>query len=147
LKSIAEGAGMGNSSIGVAVIGAGMAGRAHINGYRAASTVFDSDLPDVRLVAVADAHEPFAVDAAKRYGYERAEASWEAIVDAPDIDAVSVVVANDLHRPIVEALLAAGKHVLCEKPLAPTVADAQEWHRRHLLGIEGRIRPAERPGL
>ena len=116
---------MGNSSIGVAVIGAGMAGRAHLNGYRAASTVFDSDLPDVRLVAVADAHEPFAVDAAKRYGYERAETSWESIVDAPDIDAVSVVVANDLHRPIVEALLAAGKHVLCEKPLAPTVADAE----------------------
>ena len=116
---------MGNSSIGVAVIGAGMAARAHLNGYRAASTVFDADLPDVRLVAVADAHEPFAVDAAKRYGYERAETSWESIVDAPDIDAVSVVVANDLHRPIVEALLAAGKHVLCEKPLAPTVTDAE----------------------
>jgi predicted dehydrogenase len=116
---------MADSSIGVAVIGAGMAGRAHINGYRAAPTVFDSDLPEVRLVAVADAHEPFAVDAAKRYGYERAETSWEAIVDAPDIDAVSVVVANHLHRPTVEALLAAGKHVLCEKPLAPTVADAE----------------------
>ena len=117
---------MGNSSIGVAVIGAGMAGRAHVSGYRAASTMFDSDLPDVRLVAVADAHKPFAVDAAMRYGYECAETSWESIVDAPDVDAVSVVVvANDLHRPIVEALLAAGKHVLCEKPLAPTVADAE----------------------
>jgi predicted dehydrogenase len=116
---------MGTSSIGVAVIGAGMAGRAHANGYRSAATVFESDLPDVRLVAIADAHEPFAVDAAKRYGYERAETSWEAIVEAPDIDAVSVVVANSLHREIVEALLAAGKHVLCEKPLAPSVADAQ----------------------
>jgi predicted dehydrogenase len=116
---------MSQPPIRVAVIGAGMAGRAHINGYRAASTVFDPDLPDVRLVAVADAHEPFAVDAAKRYGYERAETSWEAIAEAPDIDAVSVVVANHLHRPIVEALLAAGKHVLCEKPLAPSVADAE----------------------
>jgi predicted dehydrogenase len=116
---------MRDSSIGVAVIGAGMAGRAHLNGYRAASTVFDPDLPEVRLVAVADAHEPFAVDAAKRYGYERAETGWEAVAAAPDVDAVSVVVANHLHRPIVEALLAAGKHVLCEKPLAPTVADAE----------------------
>ncbi|MFP5346639.1 MAG: Gfo/Idh/MocA family protein [Actinomycetes bacterium] len=116
---------MSESGIGVAVIGAGMAGRAHINGYRAASTVFGSDLPDVRLVAVADAHKPFAVDAAKRYGYERAETSWEAIAEAPDIDAVSVVVANHLHRPIVEALLASGKHVLCEKPMAPSVADAE----------------------
>jgi predicted dehydrogenase len=114
-----------SSSIGVAVIGAGMAGRAHINGYRAACTVFGPGLPEIRLVAVADAHEPFAADAVRRYGYERAETSWEAIAAAPDIDAVSVVVANHLHRPIVEALLAAGKHVLCEKPMAPTVADAE----------------------
>jgi predicted dehydrogenase len=113
------------SSIGVAVIGAGMAGRAHANGYRAASTVFDTDLPKVRLVAIADINQAFAEDAATRYGYERTEESWEALVDAPDIDAVSIVVANHLHREIVEALLAAGKHVLCEKPLAPTSADAR----------------------
>ncbi len=113
------------SSIGVAVIGAGMAGRAHAAGYRAASTVFDPDLPEVRLVAVADVNAGFATDAARRYGYQRAETGWEAVAAAPDVDAVSVVVANPLHREIVEALLAAGKHVLCEKPLAPGVADAQ----------------------
>jgi len=115
--------------IGVAVIGAGMAGRAHIAGYRAATTLaggpYGDGLPPVKLVAVADAHEPFAVAAAQRYGYERAETSWQAIAEADDIDAVSVVVANHLHREIVEGLLAAGKHVLCEKPLAPSVADAE----------------------
>jgi len=111
--------------IGVAVIGAGMAGRAHANGYRNASTVFDPDVPPPRLVAIADVHEPFAVDTAKRYGFERAVTGWEAVVDAPDVDAVSVVVANHLHREVVEALLAAGKHVLCEKPLAPSVKDAE----------------------
>lgn len=116
---------MPKSPIAVAVIGAGMAGRAHASGYRSAPAVFGTDLPDIRLVAIADAHEPFAVDTARRYGYERAETSWEAIAEAPDIDAVSVVVANRLHREIVEALLEAGKHVLCEKPLAPSVADAQ----------------------
>jgi predicted dehydrogenase len=113
------------SSIGVAVIGAGMAGRAHASGYRSAPAVFSTDLPEVRLVAIADAHEPFAVDTARRYGYQRAETSWEAIAGAADIDAVSVVVANKLHREIVEALLDAGKHVLCEKPLAPSAADGQ----------------------
>src|SRR5579875_1574835 len=102
-----------------------MAGRAHANGYRSAPAVFDTDLPGVRLVAIADAYEPFAVDTARRYGYERAETSWEAIAGAADVDAVSVVVANTLHREIVEALLGAGKHVLCEKPLAPSVADGQ----------------------
>jgi predicted dehydrogenase len=117
-------------SIGVAVIGAGMAGRAHASGYRGAPAVFGTDLPAVRLVAIADAHEPFAVDTARRYGYERAETGWQAIAAADDIDAVSVVVANDLHRTIVEALLDAGKHVLCEKPLAPSVADGQAMAER-----------------
>ncbi|WP_433479284.1 Gfo/Idh/MocA family protein [Spirillospora sp. CA-142024] len=113
------------SSIGVAVIGAGMAGRAHAQGYRSASTVFAAGLPEVRLVAIADVNEDLGADAARRYGYERAETGWQAIAAAPDIDAVSVVVANTLHREIVEELLAAGKHVLCEKPLAPSVEDAR----------------------
>ena len=113
------------SSIGVAVIGAGMVGRAHANGYRAASTVYGTDLPEVRRVAIADLNEDFATDAATRFGYERTEKSWEALVDAPDVDVVSVAVANHLHREITEAMLAAGKHVLCEKPLAPTSEDAQ----------------------
>ena len=47
------------------------------------------------------------------------------MAEAPDVDVVSVVVANPLHREIVEGLLAAGKHVLCEKPMAPTVEDAE----------------------
>ncbi|SNY48881.1 Gfo/Idh/MocA family protein [Paractinoplanes atraurantiacus] len=112
---------MTQSPIGVAVIGAGMVGRAHASAYRNAATVFGLDLPAPRLVAIADLHEPFAVDAARRYGYERAETDWRAVVDAPDVDAVSVAVANSLHREVVEAALAAGKHVLCEKPLAPSV--------------------------
>ncbi len=86
---------MSQPSIGVAVIGAGMAGRAHASGYRSAPAVFATELPEVRLVAIADAHEPFAVDTARRYGYQRAETSWQAIAEAADIDAVSVVVANE----------------------------------------------------
>jgi predicted dehydrogenase len=114
-----------NETIGVAVIGGGMAGRAHAAGYRAATTVFGTDRPEVRLVAIADSNAAVADDTAKRYGYERAEHDWRAIADAPDIDAVSVVVANHLHREIVEGLLAAGKHVLCEKPLAGSLADGE----------------------
>ncbi len=116
---------MGEPSIGVAVVGAGMAGRSHAFAYRAATTVFDDRLPAVRLVAIADANEAFAVDAARRYGFARAEPDWEAIAQAPDIDAVSVVVGNALHREVVEGLMAGGKHVLCEKPLADTLTAAQ----------------------
>lgn len=112
-------------SLGVAVIGAGMVGRAHANAFRNAATVFDLDQPAPRLIVIADLYQPFAEDAARRYGYERAETDWHAVIDSPDVDVVVVAVANSLHREIVEAALAAGKHVLCEKPLAPSVHDAQ----------------------
>jgi len=116
---------MGHSSIGVAVIGAGMAGRSHIAGYRAATTVEGPPLPEVRLVAVADVNAELANATTRRFGYQRAETDWQAVAAADDIDVVSVVVANHLHREIVEGLLAAGKHVLCEKPMAPSVADGE----------------------
>jgi predicted dehydrogenase len=116
---------MARSALGVAVIGAGMAGRAHAAGYRSATTVFGEGIPDVRLVAVADANAGLASETASRFGYERAETSWQAVAADDGIHVVSVVVANTLHREIVEGLLAAGKHVLCEKPMAPSVEDAQ----------------------
>jgi predicted dehydrogenase len=115
---------MSASSIGVAVIGAGMAGRAHLAGYRAATAIHGAGLPEVRFVAVGDVNAGVAKESADRFGYQRAETSWQAIAEAPDVDVVSVVVASTLHREIVEGLLAAGKHVLCEKPLAPSVDDA-----------------------
>ncbi|MBL0885228.1 Gfo/Idh/MocA family protein [Myceligenerans indicum] len=111
--------------ISVAVIGAGMAGRSHAAGYRNAGTVFGAGLPPVRLAAIADANVELGEDAARRYGYDKALPSWEAVAEDPTIDAVSIVVGNDLHRPIAEALVAAGKHVLCEKPLAGSIEDAR----------------------
>jgi predicted dehydrogenase len=120
---------MSKESLGVAVIGAGMAGRAHLAGYRAASTTFAPKLPEIRLVAVADANADFANDAADRFGYARAEADWRAIADASDIDAVSVVLPNAVHREVVETLLESGKHVLCEKPMAPSIEDAEAMVR------------------
>jgi predicted dehydrogenase len=116
---------MADRQISVAVIGAGMAGRSHAAGYRQANTVFGRGLPRVRLAAIADANMALAQDAADRYGFEGATSSWEAVAEDPSIDAVSIVVGNALHRPIAEALVAAGKHVLCEKPLAGSIQDAR----------------------
>jgi predicted dehydrogenase len=113
------------SDIGVAVIGAGMAGKAHAAAYRTAPTLYRSVLPPVRLVSIADIYQPAAAETAARFGFQRHDTSWQAVVEADDIDVVSVVVANSLHREIVEALLAAGKHVLCEKPLSDTIDDAR----------------------
>src|SRR4051794_10917422 len=116
---------MSQELLSVAVIGAGMAGRSHAAGYRQVNTVFGEGLPPIRLAAIADMNETLARDAARRYGFERAVSGWEEIVADPSIDAVSIVVGNDQHRPIAEAMIAAGKHVLCEKPLAGSLADAR----------------------
>jgi predicted dehydrogenase len=78
----------------------------------------------VRTVAVADANRAAADDLARRFGFERVESRWEAIAEADDIDAVSVVLPNSEHRAAVEGLLARGKAVLCEKPLARSAAEA-----------------------
>ncbi|MGP9488190.1 Gfo/Idh/MocA family protein [Glutamicibacter sp. 363] len=112
-------------SIGIAVIGAGMAGLSHIAGYRTAPTLYNSDLPPLRYIAVADVNTDLAAKVAKRYGYEKALGSWQEVANDPDIDVVSVVIANRFHREAVEGLLAAGKHVLCEKPLADTLEEAE----------------------
>ena len=117
------------TQIGVAVIGAGMAGRSHAQAYRSAISMNAGDELAVRLVAIADVNRDFARITAQRYGFERAESDWQALAADDSIDVVSVVVANHLHREMAEGLLAAGKHVLCEKPLAPTAADAEAMVR------------------
>jgi predicted dehydrogenase len=114
-----------SDGIGVAVIGAGMAGRAHAAGYRTAASLYSPTLPPVRLVSIGDVNATFGSIAAQRFGYQRNDTSWKAIAEADDIDVVSVVIANSLHREVVEGLLAAGKHVLCEKPISDNLADAQ----------------------
>jgi predicted dehydrogenase len=112
-------------SLGVAVIGAGMAGKAHAAAYRTATAVYDSTLPPLRLVSICDVNEQLGSAAARRFGFERHDTDWRAIADDDAIQVVSVVVANFLHREIVEGLLAASKHVLCEKPLSDTIESAR----------------------
>ena len=112
-------------TIGVAVIGAGMAGRAHAAAYRNAPTLYQSTLPDLRYVSIGDISPELGSLAAQRFGYERNDTSWQAIAEDPVINVVSVVVANHLHREIVEGLVAAGKHVLCEKPLSDNLENAR----------------------
>ena len=114
-----------SNEIRVAVIGAGMAGKAHAAAFRSASTLYSPVLPPIKLVSIADMNPEFGSLAARRFGYERTDTSWQAIAAADDIDVVSVVIANSLHRQAVEGLLAAGKHVLCEKPLSDTLEDAR----------------------
>ena len=113
-------------TIGIAVVGAGMAGKAHAAAYRVAPTLYESTLPDLRYVSIGDVSAEIGRAAARRYGYERSDTDWRAIADDPDIQVVSVVIANSLHLEVVRGLIEVGKHVLCEKPLSDTLASARK---------------------
>jgi len=78
--------------------------------------------PGARLVAVASER---ASAGGARFGAARAYRAYAALLDDPEVDAVYVPLPNSLHREWTERAAAAGKHVLCEKPLAPTAADAE----------------------
>jgi predicted dehydrogenase len=106
--------------IGVAVVGAGLAGRTHAFAYRNVAALFPPSEVTIDLVAVADVDRRLAQEVALQFGFERADQDWASIASAPDVDAVSVAVPNFLHEEVVSGLLRAGKHVLCEKPLAST---------------------------
>src|SRR6266550_4737254 len=79
--------------------------------------------PGAHLAAVAS--ESAADGGGGRFGAARAYRTYAALLDDPEVDAVYVPLPNGLHRQWVERAAAAGKHVLCEKPLAPTAADAE----------------------
>ncbi len=115
---------MSEREIRVAVIGAGMAGRAHAAGYHNLRSLYGDVVPRVKPVAVADANGVLAADLAAKFGFERVETSWEAVAEADDIDAVSVVLPNSEHRAVVAGLASRGKAILCEKPAARTAAEA-----------------------
>jgi predicted dehydrogenase len=109
----------------VGLIGSGFMGRAHAFGLGAAEKVFD--LPfRVELHTLADASGEVAERAAGALGFERATDDWRAMVADPEIDVVHVTAPNALHKEMALAAIAAGKHVHCEKPLAPLAQDARE---------------------
>ena len=108
----------------IAMIGHGFMGAAHSQGWRVAPRFFDlPSHPEMAVVVGRDA-EKTASDAA-RWGWQESSSDWRSIVERDDIDVVDIVTPGDSHADIAIAALAAGKHVLCEKPLANTVAEAE----------------------
>lgn len=103
----------------VGVIGAGaIATLGHIPGLQ--------KVDGVEVAAVCDANEGRARVVARRFGIQSAHADYRKMLAEEELDAVTVGVPNALHAPVVLAALGAGKHVLCEKPLATSLADARE---------------------
>ncbi|MDN4599439.1 Gfo/Idh/MocA family protein [Leifsonia virtsii] len=108
----------------VAMIGYGFMGAAHSQGWRTAPRFFD--LPYEPELAVIVGRDAARVEEARvRFGWQRAETDWRAVVGDPDIDVIDICTPGDSHAEIAIAALEAGKHVLCEKPLANTVDEAE----------------------
>jgi len=109
--------------LGIGLIGTGFMGKAHAFAYRAALAAFP-DIPVPRLEMIADVNDDLASKAAHQYGFARSTTDWRALVNDPRIDVVSITTPNTLHKEMALAAIAAGKHVHCEKPLSPSLADS-----------------------
>ncbi|MFI6132145.1 Gfo/Idh/MocA family protein [Micromonospora sp. NPDC051141] len=107
------------------MVGYAFMGAAHSQAWRTVNRVFD--LPArVRMALVCGRDEPKVAEAADRLGWDGYTTDWRRLVESDEIDVVDICTPGDSHGEIALAALAAGKHVLCEKPLANTVAEARE---------------------
>jgi predicted dehydrogenase len=123
-----DGAEGGKQSLGIGMVGYAFMGAAHSQGWRTAGRVFDLPLRPV-LAAVCGRDGAAVRAAADRHGWAAAETDWRALIARDDVDLVDICTPGDSHAEIALAALAAGKHVLCEKPLANSVAEAEEMAR------------------
>jgi len=110
--------------LGVGLIGTGYMGKCHALAWNAVKTVF-GDVARPRLVHLAEANADLAKARGDEFGFEKATANWRELVADPDVDVVSVTTPNQFHPEMAIAALEAGKHVWCEKPMAPAYGDAE----------------------
>ncbi len=110
--------------IGVGIIGTGFMGRAHALAYRAVAGIFPLELRPV-LEVVADNDLGAGKRAHRQLGFKRVTGEWRELVHDPAVEIVSITTPNLVHREMALAALAAGKHVHCEKPIAPNAEDAR----------------------
>lgn len=104
--------------IRTAVIGTGFMGRTHLEALRR--------VENVDVVEIAATSQDKALAAAAGYNVLNATGDWRDVIADPSIDAVHIATPNDSHFPIAKAAFETGKHVLCEKPLAMSVAEAEQ---------------------
>ncbi|MFG3094122.1 Gfo/Idh/MocA family protein [Streptomyces sp. NPDC048202] len=114
----------GKPPLRIGMVGYAFMGAAHSQGWRTAARVFD--LPREPVLSVLCGRDDAAVRAAaEQHGWAATETDWRALIARDDVDLVDICTPGDSHAEIALAALAAGKHVLCEKPLANTVEEAE----------------------
>src|SRR6201995_5758390 len=114
--------------LGIALIGHGFMGKAHSNAWRQAPHFFD--LPaDLRMKTICGRDPVRLKKAAARLGWETVETDWRRAVADPEIDVVDICTPNNSHCEIATFAAEQGKAILCEKPLALNVREAESMAR------------------
>ena len=106
------------------MVGYAFMGKAHSFGWRTAPRTFDLPL-DPRMAVLVGRNESAARRSAAELGWAEVATDWRTLLDRDDIDLIDICTPGDSHAEIAIAALSAGKHVLCEKPLANTLAEAE----------------------
>ncbi len=109
----------------VGMVGYAFMGAAHSQAWRTVNHAFDLPL-SARMTAVCGRSPEGVAAAAAKFGWDEHTTDWRTLIDRDDIDLIDICTPGDTHAEIALAALAAGKHVLCEKPLANSVAEARE---------------------
>lgn len=112
-------------TLGVGMVGYAFMGAVHSQAWRTAGRFFDLPLAPA-MVALCGRDAAAAGAAAERLGWSSTETDWKELLRREDVQLVDICTPGDTHAEIAIAALEAGKHVLCEKPLANTVAEAVE---------------------
>ena len=114
-----------SKALNIGLVGYGLMGRAHSNAYKRVNDFFP-ELEYRPVLKAVCARNPERVQSfADQWGYQSFETDWHTLITRSDIDAIRICTPNDAHAEIAIAAAEAGKMVLCEKPLARTVAEAQ----------------------
>jgi predicted dehydrogenase len=109
--------------LGVAVIGYAFMGKAHSNAWRNVASFFDVPAFERKVFVGRDAG--LVAEAAAKYGWAESATDWRSVIARDDIDIVDICAPGWMHAEIALEALAAGKHVLVEKPLANTLEEAE----------------------
>jgi len=113
-----------SAEIGVGLIGTGFMGKSHALAWHGVRPVF-GDVAPICLEGLCEVSLDLAETRAAEFGFRRATDDWRSLVDDPAIDVISITAPNAFHAEMAIAALDAGKHVWCEKPMAPAFAEAE----------------------
>lgn len=139
---------MAKKKLNVALIGTKFMGATHSNAFRQVGRFFD--LPAEPVMKVICGSDPQGTkDAAENLGWEEASTDWKKTVARDDIDIVSIASPGYLHAPMAIEAAKQGKHIICEKPLANSLKEAQDMLKavekagvKHMCGFTYRFNPA-----